>query len=261
MTCFDVPGATHDLEQTHDVGGREEVESDDRLWALRGTRDFIDVEIRGVRRKDRALLHDAVELAEHILLHIHVLEDGLDHEVAIGEILELERRCKKRHPLVDVRSRDSSALRRALVVLAYDPEAAIERLLLHLDDRHRNAGVGEVHRDTAAHRAGADDADLLDRDRRRILRNVRNLPDLAFSEKHIALSCRLRALHELGEELVFELEALVEREIHRGFNAANVVFRGEKATELARVRLAKVRRRSRVSRALRQPCRSNHVPF
>ena len=38
-----------------------------------------------------------------------------------------------------------------------DAEAAVERLLRDLDDRDRDADVGEVHRDAAAHGAGADD--------------------------------------------------------------------------------------------------------
>jgi hypothetical protein len=38
-------------------------------------------------------------------------------------------------------------------------DAAVQRLLLHLEQqRHRDAGVQEVHRDAAAHGAGADHA-------------------------------------------------------------------------------------------------------
>ena len=48
-------------------------------------RDLVDVQARSVGGEDRALLDDAVELAEHLLLDVHVLEHGLDDEVAVGE--------------------------------------------------------------------------------------------------------------------------------------------------------------------------------
>src|SRR4030095_1469568 len=51
---------------------------------------------------------------------------------------------------------------RRLVVLADDAEATVERFLVHLDDGDRDADVGEVHRDAAAHGAGADPRRLLD---------------------------------------------------------------------------------------------------
>ena len=79
------------------------------------------------------------------------------------------------HALLDLVQREAAALGAALVVAADDLQAAVERVLLHLDDRHRDAGIGEVHRDAAAHGAGADDADLLDRDRRRVVRHVGDL--------------------------------------------------------------------------------------
>ena len=135
---------------------------------------------------------DAVELAEHVLLHIHVLEDRFDDEIAIREILELERAFEERHALLDVVHRETAALCAALVVLANDVEAAIERILLRLDDRHGDADIGEVHGNAAAHRAGADDADLPDRDDRRVFRHIGNLPHLSLGEEHIALRRRLR---------------------------------------------------------------------
>ena len=132
-------------------------------------------------------------LREDLLLHVHVLEHRLDDEVAVGERVEVERRAEQAHRASRPRSCVSRPfLARALVILADDAEAAVERLLLHLDDRHRNAGGEEVHRDAAAHRAGADDADLLDRQRRRVVRHVGDLAGLALGEEEVALRARLR---------------------------------------------------------------------
>ena len=53
-------------------------------------RDLVDVEIGGVGGEDRALLGDRVELAEDLLLDLHVLEHRLDDEVAIGERIKIK---------------------------------------------------------------------------------------------------------------------------------------------------------------------------
>ena len=59
----------------------------------------------------------------------------------------------------------------------------IERALLGLQHRHRNAAIGEVHGDAAAHRAAADDRGLLDRQDGRVLRHVVDLVGLALDEE------------------------------------------------------------------------------
>ena len=51
-------------------------------------RDLVDVEIGGVGGEDRARLGDLVELAENLLLDVHILEHRLDDQVAIGEVVE-----------------------------------------------------------------------------------------------------------------------------------------------------------------------------
>ncbi len=53
-----------------------------------------------------------------------------------------------------------------------------------LDDGHGNAGVEEIHRDAAAHGAGADDADPLDRLRRRVRAGCRRSWPPARSAKN-----------------------------------------------------------------------------
>ncbi len=47
----------------------------------------------------------------------------------------------------------------AFVLLADARDAAIERFLFRLEQRDRNADIGEIHRDAAAHGAGAHDRD------------------------------------------------------------------------------------------------------
>src|ERR1051326_8102204 len=66
------------------------------------------------------------------------------------------------------------------------------RFLLHFDDGDGDADVREVHRDAAAHRAGADDRRLLDLLRGRARRHVGDLRRLALGEEEVALRLRLQ---------------------------------------------------------------------
>ena len=155
-------GAAHDFQQFHHVGGREEVQSDDVLRPRGDGGDVVDVEVAGVRGEDRALLDDLVEAREDLLLHVHIFVDRFDHQVAVGKIAEVERRRQQAHRLFDLIGGEAALGGAGFVILADDAGAAIERVLCHFDDRHRNSGRQEVHRNAAAHRAGTEHADLLD---------------------------------------------------------------------------------------------------
>jgi hypothetical protein len=89
-----------------------------------------------------------------------------------------------------------------LVVLADRGHAAVQRLLLHLEDRHRDAGVEEVHGDAAAHGAGADDGHLGDRAQRACLSGTSGILLAARSPKKAWRSAlRLGRQHQRDEEL------------------------------------------------------------
>ena len=113
-------------------------------------------------------------------------------------------------------------------------------LLVHLHDGHRDAGVGEVHGDAAAHGAGADDRRLLDVLGRRVRRHVGDLGRLALGEEDVALGLGLGRGDQLLEQLALALDALVERQGHRGLDGLDDVLRRLEAARLARDRLAEV---------------------
>jgi len=56
-----------------------------------------------------------------------------------------------------------------------------------------DTGIGERHRDAAAHGAGADDGDALDIARFRAFRNTGDLGRLALGEERVTLRLRLVA--------------------------------------------------------------------
>ena len=62
------------------------MQSHEPLRALGGSHHFRDRDRGRVGRKDRIFLHDRVQGRVHLFLLIEILDDGLDDDVAIGEI-------------------------------------------------------------------------------------------------------------------------------------------------------------------------------
>ena len=192
-------GAADDLEQLHDISRREEVQANDVLRAAGAGGDLVDVEIGGVGRQDRAGLADGVELGEDLLLDVHLLEHRFDDQVAVGEVLELERGGQRGHCLADLLGGHAALGGGCLIVLEHHAGAAIKRVLLGLNDDHGDAGREEVHGDTAPHGAGADHPDLLDRARLHGVGDVIDLGGLALGKEEILLRLGLGAAHQLHE--------------------------------------------------------------
>ena len=125
-------------------------------------RDLGDGERRRVRREHRVRPADALELGEELLLRREILDDRLDHEVAVGEVGEVGR---QREPA-------DGGVARALLELPLlhlareevrDPVArALAELERDLAADRLDAGLDAELRDARAHRAEPDDADLLD---------------------------------------------------------------------------------------------------
>ena len=120
--------AAHDLEQPHHVGGAEEMQANHVLRALGEAGDRVQVQRRGVGRQDCAGLAYFVECLEDLLLDVHVLEHGLDHEVDVAHRVVTERRRDQRHALAHLRLGDAALLGGVVVVLADRAEALVERL-------------------------------------------------------------------------------------------------------------------------------------
>jgi hypothetical protein len=76
----------------------------------------------------------------------------------------------------------------------------VQRLLLHLQHLHRDAGVQEVHGDAATHGAGADDGHGLDVALGRVVGHVRNLAGGALGQEQVAQRTALGREHQRGEQ-------------------------------------------------------------
>jgi hypothetical protein len=100
------------------------------------------------------------------------------------------------------------------------------------------SGREEVHRDAAAHCAGADHADLVDGARRGVFRQSLDLGGLALGEEEILLRLGLGAGHQLHEQLALGEHAFRIRLGNGCLDRADVVFGRLEAAELAGVGLA-----------------------
>ena len=140
---------------------------------------------------------------------------------------------KKSHAGFDVGRSQPPLLGGVVVVAADGGNSAIERGLCGLDDGHRNAGIEKIHRDAAAHSAGADHANLIDWQGRRVVRHIGDLPNLAFGKEHVTLGLRLRGGDEVEEGLALALHAFVKRQFYRVLHGADGDLPGLEATILA----------------------------
>src|SRR5439155_95958 len=113
-----------------------------------------------------------------------------------------------------------------------------ERLARDLDHRDGDGRVGEVHRDPAAHRAGAQHGRPPDLLRRRVGRDVGDLRGLALGEEEVALRLRLRRVQQLEEELPLTGESRVERQGGRGLDRPDAALRRPEPARLPRHRFA-----------------------
>jgi len=150
------------LEQLHHLDRVEEVEADEALGPLRngGLRDHR--QRRRVGGEHGTVLDDPVDLAPHLDLEVEVLGDGLDHEVAVGEVRVVERAMDAAARLVGGRLLELALLDRARQLLLDLAEPLVERALVGLAHDDVVAGLGRDLGDSVAHQPAADDAHLLD---------------------------------------------------------------------------------------------------
>src|SRR4051794_27392410 len=75
------------FDQAHHRRGPEEVEADDLVGAQRRVAHLRDRQPRRVGREDRVAGCRGIEVAEDLLLDVHPLRDGLDHEVDVAQLV------------------------------------------------------------------------------------------------------------------------------------------------------------------------------
>ena len=152
----------HDLHQRKDRRGIEEVHAEDALRVLRRFRDLGHGEGRRVRGQDRIRPSQAVQLAEHLALEVELLQHGLDHEVAVGEIRELGRQAQPGQRRVPLSLRQAAFLDTTGEIALDRRASPLTELGAHLVSDRLETSLNADLRDSGAHRAEADHAHLAD---------------------------------------------------------------------------------------------------
>ena len=176
------------FEQPHHVGRAEEVQADHVLRALGEGGDLVrGPASRCWRRGSRPACTTSSSVSNTCFLtSMSSNTASMTRSTSFNVVVAERRRDAAPCACSSSSCGQRALLQRALVVLADGAEALVERLLLHLEQHHRDAGVGEVHRDAAAHRAGADDADLAIGRSRRVFGHVGDLGRRALGREDVA---------------------------------------------------------------------------
>ena len=156
------------------------------LRTLRKAGDLVEVQRRGVAGQDGARLHHGVKLLEYSFLDAHFLEHGLDHQIGIFEVGIVEGGGQQGHALVVFVLLELAALDLRLVVLADGGKSAVQRVLLHLQHLHGNAGIKEVHGNAAAHGSSTDHGNRFDVTLGGVRWHIRNLGGGALGQEEVA---------------------------------------------------------------------------
>jgi hypothetical protein len=90
---------------------------------------------------------------EHRFLDADFFEHGFDHQVGGLQVVVAQRGGQQGHALLVLVLLELALLDLGFVVLADGGDAPVQRLLLHLQHLHGDAGVQEVHGNAAAHGA------------------------------------------------------------------------------------------------------------
>jgi hypothetical protein len=148
--------AAHHLQQRHYGDRIEEMHSRNALGPVEPGRHVRDGQRGGIRGDDAVIRHDRRELRQDLLLHVEILEDRLEHEVAVREAVVAgfagDERSKKA----------GFWLVAPLAGFGGDVlDRLVDDLLLHVaDDDGQLEAAHEEHRDLPCHQAGAHNPDL-----------------------------------------------------------------------------------------------------
>jgi len=152
-------GGGDDFHQGHVARRIEEVDAAEVGPLLRrhGGGQLVDGQARGVGGDDGAGLQVGRDLAVEVFLPLHLLGDGLDHQVALaqqGQVLLVVRGIDVGQALL-ARQGGRVQLLQAVQGLL-DDAVGVALLGRQVEKHHRHIGVGEMGGDLGPHHAGAE---------------------------------------------------------------------------------------------------------
>ncbi len=148
------------LKQFHHMRRGEEMKADHPFGMGAGSRNRIDVEIGGVGRQHRIGFAMGGQFGKHVVLDAHVLEHGLDHQIAIGKRCVVRAADEIAQKLIMTGLGDDAAFERPAKMMADIGDAAFTGVFVTFDHHHGIAGQKGGSGDTGPHDAAANDADF-----------------------------------------------------------------------------------------------------
>src|SRR5579864_2520485 len=201
-------GPAHVLQQLHDVRGTEEMRANHLLRTRGAGGDRIDVEGRGVGGENGVRGGHAIELGEDLFLNLHILEHRLDDDVRRVELAIIAGPLDEGAGPIGPLGWHAAARHRSRIIPGDYAESALQRFGRELEQPHRDAGVREIHGNTAAHRARTDHRGAAHSQGLYLRTDAGDLARLALGEEHVRERAALRAVAALDEMLALDPQRL-----------------------------------------------------
>ncbi len=154
--------AAHHFHQLHQRHRVEEMKTGHPLRAAAGRGDPRDRQRRGIGRQHRVLGDQRLQLDEQRLLGLEVLDDGLDQQVATGQLLQGRSRLHARQGGIEFFGAQAALGQTALQQLAIETQRLGDRLAARVVEPHLFASAGKQLSDAPPHGAGTDDSDTFE---------------------------------------------------------------------------------------------------
>ena len=162
VACAGGQGPDH-LDQLHQRHRIEEVQAAEAVGAPGAGGQLGDAQRRGVRREDGVLADDGFDLRVGLPLRLDVLDDRLDHQVAVGEIA-VGGGARQPSEQLRLGLGGHLALGDAAVEELVDATQPLgQRLVVHLEHDRLEPRRRRDLRDPAAHQSATQHADRLHR--------------------------------------------------------------------------------------------------
>lgn len=149
------------LDQRHHRRGIEEVQAGNALGALEAGGDGGDRQRRGVAGQQGVGAAQGLQLGEQLALDRQVLDDGLHHQAAVGQLGQGGGRAHAGDDGVDLGLGHLALGHTLLELAAHAVDAGLCRAGAVVVQAYRMAGLGRHLGDASAHGAGADHGDAV----------------------------------------------------------------------------------------------------
>ena len=154
--------AAHDLDDFHQRHRIEEVEAGDAFRVLGGAGNAGDRQRGGVGGQYTVCADDGFQVGKQLLFDLQQLDDGLDHQVAIGQVAQLGRRLHARDGRFQLGFGQLALGLGALQQVAVKGQCILDCLGAGIEQQNLLTAAGEQLGDAATHCSGADDANPLE---------------------------------------------------------------------------------------------------